>query len=147
MNFKPSAFYIWDTAAEWWWLCSRETYQCLCEVQEDRRRTSARRLFSLSGPSDTRFHRNTSWIHQTAECWRDPEVCREGSDTVTQVLPPHATTGLTSRRITASPLVHVVLLSFSFPRVCVTLVSIAIVVRGGFAPGVGVLAVSAYKQE
>lgn len=39
-------------------------------------------------------------------------------------------------------LVHVVLLSLSFPRVCVTLVTIAIVVRRGFTPGVGVLRVS-----
>lgn len=58
---------------------------------------------------------------------------------------PHATTGVTSRWITASPLVHVVLLTLSFPRVCVTLVPVAIVVRGGFTPGVGVLRVSAYK--
>lgn len=39
-------------------------------------------------------------------------------------------------------LVHVVLLSLSFPRVCVTLVTIAIVIRGGFTPGVDVLRIS-----
>lgn len=36
------------------------TYRCLCEVQEGRKQTSARRLSSLSGPSDTGFRRSTS---------------------------------------------------------------------------------------
>lgn len=48
---------------------------------------------------------------------------------------------------TSSPFVHVVLLSLSLPWICVTLVAIAIVVRGGFTPGVDVLRVFAYKQE
>lgn len=44
-----------------------------------------------------------------------------------------------------SPLVHHVLLSLAFSRVCVALVDIAVVVGRGFAPRVGVLRVSTWK--
>ncbi len=47
-------------SAEYQQNISRITYRCLCEVQEGRRRTWARRLFSPSDPSGTGFHHNTS---------------------------------------------------------------------------------------
>ncbi len=137
----------------------RLTHRCLYEVQEGRMQTWERRLFSPSDPSGTRFHRNTSWSHQTAACWQGPAVCRQEEERkwhqsnvrvlilkhtteVTLVLPPKRKVSLTT-----SPLVHVMLLSLSFSWICVTLVAIAIVIRRWITPGAGVLRVSTCKQQ